>query len=818
MKNINKRTTAFVLMVGFVFGLIACKKDTITPPTVKVFEGAITLNYTGANVSAEVTDQGGAEVKSRGFVYGISDENLDTIFCGGGIGVYSAELNNLQPNTTYVYEAFAKNVGGTGTSGKVTFTTRELEIPTVKTANVENVEITTASCKGNVTNDGGAEVTERGVCWSTNHNPTMSENHVSAGGGLGEYTCNLTNLSVNTKYYVRAYAKNSKGTAYGEEKFFTTLDYGLPEVITINVTDITQTSVKVKGEVTNDGGTMVIERGVCWSSNHNPTINNHKVTAGEGMGSFTASIAGLNAHTNYYVRAYATNNKGTVYGDEVSFATLANLPTVTTSNITNITSTSATGKGNVTNDGGSAVTERGICWSTNHNPTISSNHNNSGTGTGEFTVNMTALAANTTYYVRAYAINNQGTAYGDEVNFKTNTISKPTVTTNDVTNITQTTAYCGGSITDDGGATVTAKGLCWSTSQNPTINNSHTTNGTGTSSFTTNITGLTANNTYYVRAYATNSAGTGYGEQRTFTTSNVTLPTVTTNNVTSITQTTAVCGGNVTNAGGGTITRRGIVWSTHTNPTLSDQGVNSGTGTGSFTASMTGLTAGTTYYVRAFAVNSAGTAYGAQKSFTTAGSASEGWLYYGDWNNHLECWGLDGSGTVEWAVMFPTSILSQYAGTSITRVDTYLGETGAYTLKIYKGGTSQPTTLVKTVNFNVTTTGWVTINVSPTTLVTTSTLWVSITTTHNAGQYPAGACAGVNNPNARWWKPNGQGWMDICDDGGEDTCFEIQTWVTNQAKGEEGLEMELPQIPVNPQQVHKFKASKNPHEGPKKYK
>ena len=94
----------------------------------------------------------------------------------------------------------------------------------------------------------------------------------------------------------------------------------------------------------------------------------------------------------------------------------------------------------------------------------------------------------------------------------------PTVTTTAISNIDKTTASGGGNVTADGGSTVTARGICWSTSQNPTISDSYTTDGTGTGSFTSVMTGLTGNTTYYVRAYATNSAGTAYGEQVSFTT------------------------------------------------------------------------------------------------------------------------------------------------------------------------------------------------------------------------------------------------------------------------------------------------------------
>jgi uncharacterized protein (TIGR02145 family) len=104
---------------------------------------------------------------------------------------------------------------------------------------------------------------------------------------------------------------------------------------------------------------------------------------------------------------------------------------------------------------------------------------------------------------------------GTETEVPANT---PTVTTDTVSSITDTTAQSGGNVTSDGGAAVTARGVCWSTSPTPTIADSKTTDGSGTGSFTSSLTGLTANTDYYVRAYATNSAGTGYGAERYFTT------------------------------------------------------------------------------------------------------------------------------------------------------------------------------------------------------------------------------------------------------------------------------------------------------------
>ncbi len=195
-------------------------------------------------------------------------------------------------------------------------------------------------------------------------------------------------------------------------------------------------------------------------------------------------------------------------------------PTVTTTAVSSVTTNSATSGGNVTSDGGAALTAKGVCWSTSANPTISGSHTSDGTGTGTFTSAITGLTPNTTYHVRAYATNASSvTGYGSDKTFTTSTIIAPTVTTTAVSSVTTNSATSGGNVTSDGGAALTAKGVCWSTSANPTISGSHTSDGTGTGTFTSAITGLTPNTTYHVRAYATNNNNmTGYGDDLSFTT------------------------------------------------------------------------------------------------------------------------------------------------------------------------------------------------------------------------------------------------------------------------------------------------------------
>jgi hypothetical protein len=294
-------------------------------------------------------------------------------------------------------------------------------------------------------------------------------------------------------------------------------------------------------------------------------------------------------------------------------------PSLQTNPATQITGTTAVSGGTVGGVSAYNVTAKGVCVSLQPNPPLGSNCTNQGAGLESFTSNLTGLSPGTRYYIRAYVTIVTGTTtFGQQLEFFTTTATPPTLSTSAVSSITANSAVGGGNVTSAGTATVTARGICWSTTQNPTTSNSCVSSGSGTGSFTANMTGLSAGTLYYVRAYATSSAGTSYGSQVSFTTTTSgTLASLTTTAVTSITANSAVGGGNITSAGTATVTARGICWSTTQNPTTGNSCVSSGSGTGSFTANMTGLSAGTLYYVRAYATSTAGTSYGAQVSFTT---------------------------------------------------------------------------------------------------------------------------------------------------------------------------------------------------------
>ncbi len=194
----------------------------------------------------------------------------------------------------------------------------------------------------------------------------------------------------------------------------------LPDVVTNAVTDITTTSATAGGEIVSDGGSTITECGVCWSTEQEPTIDGDHIASQVTMGEFSVTVAGLNQNTTYYLRAYATNEAGTGYGDVVNFTTqeeiVITVPTVTTDTVTEITTTTATVGGQITSAGNGTISESGICYKTGNEDwtcvALTATNN-------AFSTTLTDLTPNTTYTVRAYATNEEGTGYGEEVSFTT---------------------------------------------------------------------------------------------------------------------------------------------------------------------------------------------------------------------------------------------------------------------------------------------------------------------------------------------------------------------------------------------------------------
>jgi uncharacterized protein (TIGR02145 family) len=308
-----------------------------------------------------------------------------------------------------------------------------------------------------------------------------------------------------------------------------------------------------------------------------------------------------------------------------------NLAQITTQPVTVLSATAAYGGGTISGNGGSAITQSGVCWSTSPNPTLANNFTIDGNGSGTFVSNILPLQPATTYFVRAYAVNTSGTAYGNTQSFTTQSASGagslPIIATNNVVYTDGLSATCGGNITADGGLAVTARGVCWAIGITPTINNSITLNGAGGGSFSSTITNLLPGTTYFVRAYATNDAGTAYGIAYSFNTH--TIPEIITNSATGIGPMTAFAGGEFLTTSNTTVSQKGICWSNIPNPTISNFITNEGDLIESFSSFIEDLNPATNYFVRAYAYTGMGLIYGNEISFETKGQYINENLQYG---------------------------------------------------------------------------------------------------------------------------------------------------------------------------------------------
>lgn len=366
--------------------------------------------------------------------------------------------------------------------------------------------------------------------------------------------------------------------------------------------------------VTIYSGISPMEAGIYWGPTANTESTGTQVKFETGTGSFSLLIRNLEPGTKYYYKAFAENEFGISYGDELSFTTLiSNLPEVSTAPVSNIAYESATSGGTILGDGHGSISEKGVCWSTDPNPTINDARSNDGRGTDAYYSQLTQLTASTTYYVRAYATNEYGSGYGDEVSFTTADYTTPTLSTRDITEITQSSAQSGGYITKNGGQEVTELGVCWSTSPGPTIWDQKLPHASaGLIYFSSTITDLEPGTVYYIRAYAVNSVGPGYGNELFFST--IGTPTVETLEPYNIGPTSAIVGGDIIADGGAAINRKGVYFG------LSDDPIETGSNfiiedESKFTAYLDNLSTGVTYYVVAYATNDYGTDYGEVMEF-----------------------------------------------------------------------------------------------------------------------------------------------------------------------------------------------------------
>lgn len=539
------------------------------------------------------------------------------------------------------YGSHEETIGITSNGGSQTIKVKMIvqeELPdevVLTTKEISNITHNEAVGGGIITTLRGYTIKERGVCWNTQSTPTLSNSHQTSSEQADDFTVKMTGLSENTTYHVRAYVKTTTGDVfYGEDKTFQTpYEIKLATLSSVSVTDVTSNSATFAASITDNGHGKLKDAGFVYATTPNPTTNKRSCGTNNSL---QVTASDLQPETTYYVRAYAENEKGTSYSEQKEFTTTrtTSAPKVETGDVTNVKQKEVTVAGNITDLGATTgITEYGHVWSTQSNPTVNDQKTNLGTKSqkGTFTSTLTDLKPGTLYYIRAYARNQNGVGYGNEVQAIT-LPGEVLLATKAVSGIAYNEATCGGNITELQGHTITERGLCWNTQGSPTVSGSHQVSSEKTNDFTVTMTGLSENTAYFVRAYVKTATGDiFYGGNVTFRTPyEVKLATLSAVTATGVTSKSATFAATVTSDGHGTITDAGFVYSTTHNPTVSTNKLSCGTNT-TLKTTISTLQPETTYYVRAYATNEKGTAYGAETTVITQSSGSNADVDRTDW-------------------------------------------------------------------------------------------------------------------------------------------------------------------------------------------
>jgi len=398
---------------------------------------ASNIEVTSASLSSSITVPSGVEVTEKGICYSIfstkpATDGLHAVDNTQGNNI-SVALKDLNEGATYYATAYAVTRDGTFYSEAAQFTLGRTYEPTVAISGVTGIGETEATVNASISDDGGREVTERGICWSSiSSTPTLDDEYQKVEGTGNSFSLKLTSLVKGQKYYVRAYAKNVNGTGYSPASEFTTALTKAPEVVNMEMTAVHDDHSTAQAVISDKGGLPITEKGFVYSTTVvSPTVGAAgvvKVASSSTSDTFTAELTGLKYQTRYYICAYATNAKGTSYSSPTNFSTSYSSTPSTFLQVeeSTISSTTATFEGKITNDGGDgseelAISEVGFCWSENSSePTIEKDsHAKATLKDGSFTLNATGLKAYTYYYVRAYAKNKNGIGYSYYTTFRT---------------------------------------------------------------------------------------------------------------------------------------------------------------------------------------------------------------------------------------------------------------------------------------------------------------------------------------------------------------------------------------------------------------
>jgi len=608
--------------------------DAATRPAVSVVTTA-DITEESVQLQAEVTDNGGYEPDIRGFVYAPYIENGpdlninddETIVAFGQD--FTATLSGLKPNTTYSVRAYATSGAGTGYGEPVQFTTTASKIPIVIAngqGSLGDVPVSaaayTAVLTGAVTADHGLAVSEVGFCWSAeSRQPTVEQSQSVKldGASAKRFSTTIEGLMANTRYYVRAYAKNEKGTGYSATVEFTSDTEQVVSLTQAMVTAFTASTATISAQMTTTEKTKVLEKGVCYGTALNPDVNGTKLKdASTDAKQVTATLTGLKEGQVYHARAYAVTRDGTFYSGDVQFQTETTYaPTLTTITVYDKTETGVKIRSSVATNGGLDITEKGIVYSsTEAEPTLEKGTKVVATGEGnDISVTLSNLKGGTTYFARAYATNAKGTGYGVVGEFATAQHTVPVVGSLNVSSIGDDNAQASAFLSDIGGEgeVISERGFVLSIGSEPTVEGCDfkIVSTATTEEFTAKLTKLSYSTLYNIRAYAINKVGAGYSQMLQFETGHSTTPSLGELKCVKAEAHSLQLEFPVTNNGGATLTEYGVMLD-------NTQDVKGKLDGNKVTLTLTSLKENTSYTVRGYAANKNGKVWTNTEYFNTA--------------------------------------------------------------------------------------------------------------------------------------------------------------------------------------------------------
>jgi hypothetical protein len=513
-----KRNSLFLFLILTIF--FGCKKEGVTTPAVKTVSIQVDKNNNIATANGEVTSEGASAVTKRGFVWStvanptVSDALSSNQF---GPGVFTQQISGLNLGATYYLRAYATNANGTTYGNQIDF--KSLSAGKFTSISFDSLSFKSVKINVNIESLGDISIKSLGVCYSKTGTPSIkSDSTTILHSNITDksFSVGIKNITVNTKYFIRAFINTNLGAFYSDEITITTKQYTQGTFGDIIISSLSNLSADAKVNISTLGDAPINSMGLSFSTTNDPVFKTDSSTlihSNKTDQIFTLALRNIKENTKYYVRAFINSDAGIAYSNSFYFTTLGR-PT-----IANINPSSYIGRNNaiidsyVTSENGGQVTENGFLLGT-VKYVVPVN------GSLKMNYELTSLIGNTNYTAYAFATNKYGTGLSQPFNFLTGP-TEPVLNTGIVSDIFNNNAKSTVLVTSDGGTSITEMGICLSSKTNPTISDRLYFGSLSNMSNKILLSGLTYDSTYYIRAYAKNKVGITYGKEVVFTTAYV---------------------------------------------------------------------------------------------------------------------------------------------------------------------------------------------------------------------------------------------------------------------------------------------------------